>query len=194
MHIVAILAAGGRGTRLGAGTPKQLLTLGGRTILKWSVEALERHDRVNEIVVAVPPEIAANPPECLRASRKPVQIVAGGERRQDSVSNAFDRVPAHADIVIVHDAARPFASQALISRVIDAAGESGAAVAAVQARDTVKEAAAGAGDGAVVSGRTLPRDRIFLAQTPQAFRREWLADAVALSRQGWEATDEGALV
>ena len=194
MHIVAILAAGGRGTRLGAGTPKQLLTLGGRTILQWSVEALERHDRVNEIVVAVPPEIAANPPECLRASRKPVQIVAGGERRQDSVSNAFDRVPAHADIVIVHDAARPFASEALISRVIDAAGESGAAVAAVQARDTVKEAAAGAGEGAVVSGRTLARDRIFLAQTPQAFRREWLADAVALSRQGWEATDEGALV
>ena len=194
MHIVAILAAGGRGTRLGAGTPKQLLTLGGRTILQWSVEALERHDRVNEIVVAVPPEIAANPPECLRASRKPVQIVAGGERRQDSVSNAFDRVPARADVVIVHDAARPFASHALISRVIDAAGESGAAVAAVRARDTVKEAAAGAGEGAVVSGRTLARDRIFLAQTPQAFRREWLADAVALSRQGWEATDEGALV
>jgi 2-C-methyl-D-erythritol 4-phosphate cytidylyltransferase / 2-C-methyl-D-erythritol 2,4-cyclodiphosphate synthase len=194
MHIVAILAAAGRGTRLGAEVPKQFLTLGGRTILQWSVEAFERHDRVTRIVVAVPREIAANPPDCLRLSRKPVDIVVGGDRRQDSVSNAFDLVPSTADLVVVHDAARPFASQALISRVIDAAGETGAAVAAVPARDTVKEAVPASGGGAWVSGRTLPRDRIFLAQTPQAFRRQWLADAIALGRQGPDATDEAALV
>jgi 2C-methyl-D-erythritol 2,4-cyclodiphosphate synthase len=95
--------------------------------------------------------------------------------------------------VLVHDAARPFASPALVSRVIEAAAETGAAIAAVAARDTVKEAAERT-DGGVMSGRTLPRDRIFLAQTPQAFRREWLADAIALGRQGVEATDEAALV
>ncbi len=194
MHVVAIIAAGGRGARLGAAVPKQLLTLGGRTILQRSFEAFERHDLVNEIVISVSPDMAAAPPDCLRASRKPVQIVAGGERRQDSVSNAFDRVPPRADIVVVHDAARPFVTQALISRVIDAASEAGAAVAAVRARDTVKEAVAASGEGAPVSGRTLTRDRIFLAQTPQAFRRQVLADAIALGRQGLDATDEAALV
>ena len=194
MHIVAILAAAGRGTRLGTAVPKQLLTLGGRTILQRSFDLFDRHDRVHEIVVALPPDMAAGPPDWLRTSQKPVHVVAGGERRQDSVASAFARVRPETGLVLVHDAARPFASPALVSRVIEAAAETGAAIAAVAARDTVKEAAAERTDGGVMSGRTLPRDRIFLAQTPQAFRREWLADAIALGRQGLEATDEAALV
>ena len=91
--------------------------------------------------------------------------------------------------MLVHDAARPFASAALVSRTIAAAAASGAAVAALPASDTVKQASE---DGRFVR-TTLARDTIFLAQTPQAFRREVLADAIALGRSGFEATDEAML-
>jgi 2-C-methyl-D-erythritol 4-phosphate cytidylyltransferase / 2-C-methyl-D-erythritol 2,4-cyclodiphosphate synthase len=118
-----------------------------------------------------------------------VVIAEGGSRRQDSVANAFDRVPVHAEVVLIHDAARPFASAALVSRTIAAAAASGAAVAAVPASDTVKQASE---DGRFVR-QTLARETIFLAQTPQAFRRTVLADAIALGRSGFAATDEAML-
>ena len=189
MHVVAIITAGGQGRRLGAGRPKQLLELGGCTILQRSVDAFDRCDRVHELVVVLPPDLAAAGEVTLRPARKPLSIVAGGTRRQDSVANGFDHVADRADLVVVHDAARPFASEALIARTIDAAAESGAALAVLPVRDTVKQAAA---DGAFV-GATLPRETIFLAQTPQAFRAGVLRDAVALGRRGAEATDEAAL-
>ena len=189
MYVVAIIAAGGQGRRLGAGRPKQLLALGGRTILQRSVDAFDRCDRVHELVVVLPPDLASSGAVALRPARKPLSIVAGGSRRQDSVANGFDHVADRADLVVVHDAARPFVSEALITRTIDAAAESGAALAVLPARDTVKQAAA---DGAFV-GATLPRETIFLAQTPQAFRAGVLRDAVALGRRGAEATDEAAL-
>jgi 2-C-methyl-D-erythritol 4-phosphate cytidylyltransferase/2-C-methyl-D-erythritol 2,4-cyclodiphosphate synthase len=121
--------------------------------------------------------------------------VAGGIRRQDSVANAFERVSSAADVVVVHDAARPFASARLIELTVDAAYESGAAVAAVPASDTVKEAALGGqARKDLVVERTLTRERIFLAQTPQAFRRDVLREALALARQtGIDVTDEAAL-
>jgi 2-C-methyl-D-erythritol 4-phosphate cytidylyltransferase/2-C-methyl-D-erythritol 2,4-cyclodiphosphate synthase len=112
-------------------------------------------------------------------------MVEGGDRRRDSVANAFARVPAHADVVVIHDAARPLVSDAVIRRTIEAARESGAAIAAVAARDTVKRVGA---DGAITE--TLPRDEIFLAQTPQAFRMSVLKDALALAG---DATDEAML-
>ena len=89
MFVSVILAAGGRGTRLGAATPKQMLTLGDRTILQRSFEVVEGHDRIDEIVVALPPDLAGSPPAFLVSARKPVRIVDGGARRQDSVANAF---------------------------------------------------------------------------------------------------------
>jgi 2-C-methyl-D-erythritol 4-phosphate cytidylyltransferase/2-C-methyl-D-erythritol 2,4-cyclodiphosphate synthase len=114
-------------------------------------------------------------------------MVAGGERRQDSVSNAFAHVAARADLVVIHDAARPLVSATLIARTVDAAAAFGAAIAALPARDTVKRADR---DRIVVG--TLPRDEIYLAQTPQAFRTSVLRDALALAT-GAEATDEAAL-
>ncbi len=189
MYVVAIIAAGGQGRRLGAARPKQLLEIGGRTILQRSVDALDRCDRVNEIVVVLPPDLASAGAVALRPTRKPISVVAGGARRQDSVANGFDRISDRADLVVVHDAARPFASESLIVRTIEAAAESGAALAALPVKDTVKQAAAG---GRFV-GATLPRETVFLAQTPQAFRTEVLRDAVALGRRGAEATDEAAL-
>jgi 2-C-methyl-D-erythritol 4-phosphate cytidylyltransferase/2-C-methyl-D-erythritol 2,4-cyclodiphosphate synthase len=189
LYVVAIIAAGGYGRRLGAATPKQLLDLGGRTLLQRSVDVFDRCGRVDEIVVVLPPDLASAGVVALRPTRKPLAIVAGGARRQDSVANGFDHVVGRADLVVVHDAARPFASEALITRTIDAAAESGAALAALRARDTVKQAAAG---GLLVAA-TLPREAIYLAQTPQAFRADVLRDAVALGRRGTDATDEAAL-
>ena len=194
MYVTAIIAAGGRGERFGAGQPKQLLSIGGQTILERSVNAFLTHDGVQEVVVALPKEIADQPPAYLTHTAKPLRVVAGGARRQDSVAAAFAAVSDRCDLVVIHDAARPFASVDLIARTIAAAAESGAALAAVEARDTVKtlrlaSLAQGKADDRFVD-RTLDRRTIFLAQTPQAFRRDVLRDALAIMS---DATDEAAL-
>jgi 2-C-methyl-D-erythritol 4-phosphate cytidylyltransferase/2-C-methyl-D-erythritol 2,4-cyclodiphosphate synthase len=198
MHVTAIIAAGGRGERFGGARPKQLLEVCGRPILERSVDAFLRHPSVDAVVVALPPSLVDDPPGYLRprseGAGKPLRIVAGGERRQDSVANAFRAIDAMSDIVVVHDAARPFVSSDLIARTIAAAAESGAAVAALAARDTVKRSGAGTGAGRMV-GETLPRETIFLAQTPQAFRRGVLERALASAAgDSADATDEATLV
>lgn len=189
MFVTAIIAAGGSGRRLGAGVPKQLLDVGGATILERSVAAFASHPGVAEVVVALPADLAADPPGWLAAmgGGARVRVVAGGERRQDSVANAFDAIAAEAEVVLVHDAARPFVTADVISRSIEAAAAHGAAIAAVAAHDTVKRV-----EGTAIA-ETLPRESIYLAQTPQAFRRGVLGDAVALGRSGVQATDEAAL-
>jgi len=184
MFVSAILAAGGRGLRLGHVQPKQLLVIAGRSILERSVSLLQTHPDVNEVIVALPGELVDDPPAYLLNTSKPLRVVKGGARRQDSVAAAFRLVSERADVVVIHDAARPFASGALVARTIAAAAESGAALAALGARDTVKQVA-----GDVVQA-TLDRQTIFLAQTPQAFRRDVLRDALAVTG---DATDEAAL-
>ena len=250
MFVTAIIAAGGRGARFGAGEPKQLLTIGGRPILERSVTAFLEHPAIDEVVVALPQALADDPPAYLRSaalrpfegfrvalsnvegrhaqgipsmsrdeafalqgSAKPLRIVAGGARRQDSVANAFRAAAAASGVIVIHDAARPFVSAGLIARTIAAAEESGAALAAVQAQDTVKQGelilrqaqdergtgtpltlSSSKGERTWVVRMTLARDSIFLAQTPQAFRREVLQAALAIGeRDGIDATDEAAL-
>src|SRR3954465_13318584 len=195
MHVTEIIAAGGSGRRFGAPAPKQLLEVGGRAILERSVEAFLAHSSVDAVIVALPPALVASPPDYLKVlTAKPLHIVQGGDRRQDSVANAFAALDADSDVVVIHDAARPFASAALIARTIAAAAESGAAVAAVQARDTVKRTAANdaADRGDRYVAQTIPRETIYLAQTPQAFRRDVLAAALKAA-DGGTATDEAAL-
>jgi 2-C-methyl-D-erythritol 4-phosphate cytidylyltransferase/2-C-methyl-D-erythritol 2,4-cyclodiphosphate synthase len=194
MRVTAIIAAGGRGERLGHAHPKQLLSVGGRPILERSLSTFLAHPAITEIVVALPADLAADPPLYLRGRSKPVILVAGGARRQDSVRQAFLASDETSEIVVVHDAARPFASADLLSRTIDAAAASGAALAALRSRDTVKRVAA-AGPGKVSPrfvAETLPRDEIYLAQTPQAFRRDVLRDALAIG-ETVDATDEATL-
>ena len=152
VHVTAIVAAGGRGERFGASQPKQLFVIGGRSMLERSVQLLVSHPAVAEVVVALPPSLAADPPAWLRVAPKRLRVVAGGPRRQDSVANAFAAISDETDVVVIHDAARPFASPDLVSRTIDAAAETGAALAALPARDTVKrsgpaEAASGQRSG-----------------------------------------------
>jgi len=200
MFVTAIIAAGGRGTRFGSNRPKQLILVGGTPILERSVGAFTGHPLVHELVVSLPGELAGDPPEYLRQAAKPVRVVAGGVRRQDSVANAFRAIDRRCEIVVIHDAARPFVSADLIARTIAAAAEYGAAAAAMPARDTVKRAdpanrlpgaAASATTGrAIMVSETLPRETIFLAQTPQAFRTDVLRRALDL---GISATDEATL-
>jgi len=185
MFVSAIIAAGGRSVRFGGHQPKQLVSVGGRTLLDRTVSLFLGHPRIDEVIVALPSELISNPPECVRRSlEKPLRIVAGGGRRQDSVANAFGAIADRSELIVIHDAARPFASPGLIDRTIEAAAESGAAIAATAARDTVKQ-----GERGLIRA-TLPRDTIFLAQTPQAFRRDVLRDALASSG---DATDEAEL-
>jgi 2-C-methyl-D-erythritol 4-phosphate cytidylyltransferase/2-C-methyl-D-erythritol 2,4-cyclodiphosphate synthase len=191
MFVSAIIAAGGSGTRLGAGMPKQLLDIGGQSMLVRTIGAFDAHPRVSELVVVLPPALLDDSSEdafALRSGAKPRSIVAGGPRRQDSVANGFARVSADAEVVLVHDAARPFVSAALIDRAIEAAAIHGAVIPALDVKDTVKR---------IKSNRliveTLPREAIVLAQTPQAFRRRVLADAIAAGRPDVDATDEAML-
>ena len=183
MFVSAIIVAGGRGLRLGADQPKQLLEIGGRSMLQWSVDAFASHAAVSEIVVVLPPDLAHH--VNVAGGGKPVRMAEGGRRRQDSVASGFAASDPVSDIVLVHDAARPFVSADLVSRVIETAATHGAAVPARRASDTVKRAPA-AGEAVT---ETIPRDTVWLAQTPQGFRRSVLADAIAKGGEA-DVTDE----
>jgi 2-C-methyl-D-erythritol 4-phosphate cytidylyltransferase / 2-C-methyl-D-erythritol 2,4-cyclodiphosphate synthase len=186
VFVSAIIAAGGRGARFGGDTPKQLLTLGGRPILQRTIDAFIASPCVSEIIVALPRGVAASPPAYLENAGKPMRLVAGGARRQESVANAFGCISPEAEVVVIHDAARPFVTDALIARTVDVARASGAAIAALPAHDTVKRT-----DSEGIVTATLPREEIYLAQTPQAFRVDVLREALAMAG---DATDEAALV
>lgn len=188
MYVAAIIAAGGRGARFGAAAPKQLLMLAGRPILQRTVETFLASPAVSEVIVALPAELYAAPPAYLLEPGERLTLVEGGARRQDSVANAFARVSERAELVAIHDAARPLVSHQLIARAIDAAAVSGAAIAALAATDTVKR---GNADGMIAG--TLERREVFLAQTPQVFSVRVLRDALALGRRTLDATDEAML-
>src|SRR5262245_40669149 len=110
MFVSAIIAAGGRGQRFGGPIPKQLVSLDGQSALQLSVSLFVGHAEIDEVVVVLPAEIAAAPPSYLVGSPKRLRVVPGGIRRQDSVAAAFQAVDSAADVVVVHDAVRPFAS------------------------------------------------------------------------------------
>jgi 2-C-methyl-D-erythritol 4-phosphate cytidylyltransferase / 2-C-methyl-D-erythritol 2,4-cyclodiphosphate synthase len=187
MHVAAIIVAAGKGERAGAALPKQFVDLGdGRTMLDMTIAAFVALPEITEVIVAVPggyrDRIAASPR---------VHVVEGGARRQDSMAKAFAHVSADADVVLVHDAARPFVSGRLIRETVAAAARHAAAIAALPVSDTVKRVRVA--DGARVIRETLPRDEIFLAQTPQGFRREILAQAIEAVAAS-DVTDEAMLV
>jgi len=188
MRVTAIIAAGGAGRRLGAAVPKQFLDVAGQSMLARSVRAFDAHPEVHDIIVALPAELVDDARSRVGEVKGGIAFVAGGTTRQDSVARAFDRVSHATDVVLVHDAARPFVTPGVISRAIAGAAAHGAAIAAIPVTDTVKRV-----EGGDVIAETLPRDAIFLAQTPQAFTRRVLGDAVALGRAGVHATDEAGL-
>jgi len=169
---LAILVAAGRGERMGAGRPKAFLSLGGEPLLLKSARPFEAATSVGTIVAVVPATDEEAARQLLAPLRKIVAVVAGGERRQDSVLAGLRQAPAGFDgIVLVHDAARPFVKAALIDAVIDAAARTGAALPVLPLVDTLKRVR----EGRVVE--TLDRAELGAAQTPQGFRMDLLVDA-----------------
>jgi 2-C-methyl-D-erythritol 4-phosphate cytidylyltransferase len=177
---VALVVAAGRGERLGSAGPKTLVELAGRPMLEWSIDALRSVPAIEQIVVALPDGVSA-PEGCVG--------VLGGDVRSASVQAALAGAGA-AEVVLVHDAARPLVTAALIEAVLEGLGDSDCAVAATAVSDTIKEAGP---DGSVVA--TLDRSRLWSVQTPQVFRRDALERALALPRAlVAAATDEAWLV
>ncbi|MCY4612588.1 MAG: 2-C-methyl-D-erythritol 4-phosphate cytidylyltransferase [Nitrospira sp.] len=195
MHewVAAVVPAGGCGTRMGNDTPKQFLQLGDVPLLIHALRVLESSRMISEIVLVVPRDAV---PFCQEEFLPPFvlskisAVIRGGARRQDSVWNGLQAVDERTKIVVVHDAVRPFVTGAMVEQVVDGAVTHGAAIAAIPLHDTVKRAAP---DGMIET--TLDRQRLWSAQTPQAFRLELLRDAHQASRQdGVEATDDAFLV
>ncbi len=187
-RVTAILAAGGSGQR--AGTAKQWLTLGGETVLRRAARAMAACPEVDALVAVVPPGEEQRGAAELAGLGKPGHAVPGGAARADSVRNGLGAA-SDAAVVLVHDAARPFATPGLASRVARAAALDGAALAALAVSDTVKQQ-----DGeALRVAATLDRSRLWLAQTPQGFRRDLLLRAYAQAGPAASrATDECLLV
>jgi 2-C-methyl-D-erythritol 4-phosphate cytidylyltransferase len=171
----AVLAAAGRGERLGTDRPKAFARLGERPLLAESMERLESSDWIDAIVVAAPPEWEE--PAILLAEElgagKVSSVVTGGESRSESVRLALAEVPEDAAAVLVHDAARPLVSDTVIERVLAPLSEGwDGVVPALPVPDTVKKVQR---DQVV---ETLPRDELFAVQTPQAFVASVLRDAL----------------
>jgi len=182
-----IVPAAGEGRRMG-GRRKPFLTLDGRPVLHHAVQRLRQAPGCAEIILVLHADDAADRQLCaeLRALDGVAQIVPGGPSRQDSVAAGLQAVHEDLPVVLTHDAARPLVDPAVIRRVARAALERGAAVAAVPAAETVKEV----GEGGLVL-RTPPRDALWLARTPQGFRRELLVRAhEAARRDGFCGTDD----
>lgn len=189
---VAIIAAAGRGTRMGGERVKQFLELGGTPIIIHTLRRFEQCSTIGEIVVVVPSDEVAG--FLALAGRhklgKLARVVPGGQTRTETVWRGLQAVrPATANIVAVHDGVRPFVTSEEIDRTVRAAEETGAAILAVPATDTIKEVSGGN------VRRTLPRSEAWHAQTPQCFRYELLRRAHEQARaNNTDATDDSALV
>ncbi len=184
-----VIAAGGAGQRMG-GVRKQYLELHGEPVLVHALRPFLAHPAIGWVVIALPAADLAEPPAWLTGLDPRIQLVAGGADRGDSVRRALEAVPEAAEVVLIHDAARPLVELEIIDRALAAALAGSGAVAAVPLTDTIKEVDVGR---RIVA--TPDRRRYWRAQTPQAFPRRLLLDAYhrALA-DNFEATDDAALV
>ena len=191
----AVIVAAGRGSRFGGDLPKQFSKIGGRTVLVHSLYAVASLPGIAEIIVVVPdgglPSDAADDLAEAKSAHQHVhvQTVPGGERRQDSVLAGLGALSAPCDVALVHDAARPFPPMKPMRELIESAHSIGGGLLAVRAADTIKRAD---DEGNVAS--TLDRDGLWLAQTPQAFRGQFIHAMFPLLRSATEFTDEAAVL
>jgi len=183
---VGIVVAAGTSTRLGGATPKQFRGLGGESVASRAVRGLTESAEIEGVVVVVAGEELAGPrAAAFREIEGVISVVPGGRTRMDSSLAGVEAAPS-AEFVLVHDAARPFLDPALVAAVLRATRLHGAAVPALQARDTVKRE-----DAAGFVAETLDRSSLRFAQTPQGARRDWLIDALrSATAAGVEVTDE----
>lgn len=203
MRVVVIIPAAGLGTRMAAQsrvrqgqTSKQFAEIAGKPILLHTLEKFAQFPEVSDIYVAVRENEAQRLRDFLAALRlgPKMHVVVGGDHRQQSVANALADVKADGnDVVLVHDAVRPFVDREIIENVIECAAKRGAAIAGLPAVDTVKHVERTA-EGAIITS-TVPRERVVMAQTPQGFRFELLKRVFDEAAQdGFIGTDEASLV
>jgi len=192
--VSVVIAAGGKGRRMGGNTPKQFLALAGVPILERSIEAFHSVRQIREIVLVVPADCMARTRALVRRGgfRKVADVVEGGEERQASVFNGLKICSFRSGIVLVHDAVRPLVARQAILSVIRAAGRYGAAVVGVPVKDTITtESRAHPG----FYERTLRREELWAVQTPQGFRFPLLWEAHRKARSsGFVGTDDASLV
>ena len=191
--IGAVIAAGGSGKRMGTTTSKQLLSLDGESILFRTLKVFQESKEVDIVVISAHEKDIASIKKIVDTNKlsKVISVVSGGSQRQDSVWNGLQALKeSNIDVVLVHDAVRPFINQEMICSVAKAAIEHGAAVVAVRPKDTIKVSA---GNG--FAERTLEREKAWIVQTPQAFEFNllWTAFEKAM-RDRFYGTDDASLV
>ncbi len=185
MSVLVIIPAAGSGTRFGGSIPKQFQPIGGKPMVQYVVERFMLEEAVGRIVVAIPELLLTT---VKQAPEDRVQFVAGGETRQQSVTNAIAAAGEDFEIIAVHDAVRPFFRLATFHALIEAARECGAAFPALPLTDTIHATR----DGQLSA--TVDRSSLVAAQTPQCFRPEVLRDVLARAeREAFDATDEAGL-
>ncbi len=194
MKTAAIITAGGEGKRFGSeGVPKQFAPLCGKPLISYSIESFERSELISEIIIVVPQMwIEYTQSEIVDRFNftKVSRITAGGKERQKSVELGFNSISADTKIVVIQDGVRPFVTQELIEEVVLETNKSGAAIAAVPSTDTIKLSTS-----AHSIESTLPRENIWLAQTPQGFKFEILSEAIEKAAgEAFLGTDEALLV
>lgn len=190
--VTAIFPAAGASRRMGGGTNKNLLNLIGEPILIRTLKTFSRVERVSFLIVIVAANEVETVEQLLRGIEglKPWRVTIGGSERQFSIANGLKLLPDDAQIILVHDAARPLITVQTIDDVIDAAEHFGGAIAAVPAKDTIKVIDA---EGFV--RHTPPRNELVAVQTPQGFKRDILLNAYAQAAQdNFLGTDDSSLV
>jgi 2-C-methyl-D-erythritol 4-phosphate cytidylyltransferase len=186
----AVIVAAGRGTRMGANVDKLWLEVAGRPVVAHTWRQFNDADGVDEIILVVRDGLQPHFVELAQKYhfQKPYRLVVGGAERQDSVWNGLSAVSPQTEIVAIQDAARPCTTRQLIADTIQAARETGAAVAAQPVTDTIKETA----DGQTIS-RTVDRSKLWSVQTPQTFRLEVIRRAISMARgKNLNLTDDTA--
>lgn len=197
-RVAAILPAAGLGTRMGADTPKQFLELDGVPLVVFTLRRLAASPAITEFFIAARAEdiVFVQNKVAKAGVGRPARVVHGGDTRQQSVANALAQVDSATEIVLVHDAVRPLVTREQVERVIAEARTRGTAILGIPAIDTVKEVkrASLPEDVALITA-TIPRERIVMAQTPQAFSHGLLKEAFRKAQQDdVTASDEAALV
>ncbi len=193
MKTVAIIPAGGAGKRLKSHIAKQYLLLDSVPVLVHTLKVFQESTRIDEIILALPPDdIVSVRQELIEkyGLTKVTAVVAGGEERQDSIKNCLEAIRGECDFVVIHDAVRPFVTEELIKRTVDAAEVAGASTTGVKTKETIKEIKE---DNMIQA--TVPRHNLWLTQTPQAFKFEILKDAYKSAySEKYYGTDDASLV
>ncbi len=188
MTTSAVVVAAGAGSRVG-GEPKQFRTLGGRPLLAWSCALFASHPEIEHLIVVLPPDMVASPPDWLGPFCP--TVVEGGASRRESVRRGLAGVKG-SDLVLIHDAARPFASSDLVSRLLAEARIHGSVIPVLELADAIKQMEVSTPESTVE--RTLDRSVLRAAQTPQAFPLDQIRRLHALGEQsGLNCPDDAAL-